>query len=88
MTRPALSRPSRPPRWLRAGFALWAGTVSFGSGYGTAQAADSAAAGVLVAAVLTGAAGWFGPPLLQRLGAAVPADARSRTERAALLPQE
>lgn len=67
MTRSLLSHsPVTTVVWWSV-YALASGMLTFGAGYGVAQASGATVAGVLTAAVVMAGAGWWGSPLLGRV---------------------
>lgn len=84
MSRSMLSHSPRAMTALWSAYALSSGTLAFGAGWGVARVAGTATVGVLTAAAVMGAAGWWGPPLLQWLQRVFPRHAQAQ-ERA-LLP--
>lgn len=65
MTRSALSCSPRFLFWMQAAYVVVSGTLAFGAGYGAARMLGSMAWGILVALIVTVAAGWWGHSLQQ-----------------------
>lgn len=77
MTRSTLTQRLRAPRVVWSLYALAAGILAYGAGYAATRLSGTAAWGVAVAVVVTGAAGWWGAAVVQRLG---PAPRRVRAD--------